>query len=114
MPYEFRYYNRKGNEVAFERYINYRAIPGYYLVKRTHLSKGNRGVTVSTVWIGYDIGFDHDTPQIFETMHFLSHGDDKGWWKDVTEADAIKRHDVDVKAYENDGWEVYIIPEKKE
>jgi hypothetical protein len=89
-------YDRKGNPISDEEWGRLRKD------KRVALYEDEeKGITVSTVWLGLEHGFDNGLPIIFETMVFG--GDFDGEQERYcTEEEAIAGHQKWVKAVQGD------------
>jgi hypothetical protein len=84
------YYDRQGNPITRDRYIELFEDRTYKRVEFTDLGD----YRVSTVWLGLNHNFGDGEPLIFETMVFHK---DKGWEdQDMdrypTEAEALEGH----------------------
>jgi hypothetical protein len=85
------HWDRAGNPITLRQWAHLRQMPNreeYVIVGRDHVGE----ITVSTVWVGLDMGFHPDSPPtIFETMIFGGPMD-QDTWRYATEAEAIAGH----------------------
>lgn len=80
------YYDRDGNPLTDEEYDKY-SVPGHRN-KRVGRTEISYEVSVSTVWLGLDHGYDNGL-RIFETMIFG--GDYDGWCQRYSTEEAAMR-----------------------
>jgi len=87
-----RYFDRQGNKISFERFIE---LSRSGVDPRVALTKV-RGFWVSTLWFGVNVALRGFTPAVFETMIF--DGPLDGFQaRYPTEIEALEGHEVAVK-----------------
>jgi hypothetical protein len=94
-----RYYNRLGELIPLEEWVDLLDDDEYRRVASTHVGRW----LVSTVWLGLDHSLFGNMPLIFETMVFDESAEGSGKYRDVemqrytTECQALLGHDVMVQ-----------------
>lgn len=68
-----RYYDKDGKLIGLMKWASLFEQPGYRFIGQTHVEN----ITISTIWVGFDLSGLGDPPLIFESMVFeVPQGDD--------------------------------------
>lgn len=102
------YYNRRGNPISTDEWIEKIQDPDYKIVRQTWFDEqGNcypdgpkQEYLISTVWLGLDHGYNSENlPIIFETLVQLPGQGDEEMYRYTNEAEAVANHNRLVSHY---------------
>lgn len=85
----FGYFDRKGNQITSERYMELFATPGYTIVAKDKVGDAE----VSTVWLGIAFPGGDSLVRLFETVVFFPDLSLRSYAVYGTEEDALRGHE---------------------
>lgn len=96
MKESIAYYDKAGNPLSFDGYLQVCTDPDY---KRVAFTKLPNDIEISTVWLGLDHQYGDGPPIIFETMAFGLGREEEDIDRYSTEAEAIAGHERMIQKY---------------
>jgi hypothetical protein len=87
------YYDKQGNPIQLREFAEKFEDWGYRCLKQSKVHDGTELITISTVWLGLDHGWDGGGPLIFETLVRSDSDTEQAMYRYSSEEQAMEHHD---------------------